>query len=131
VSKLLKDENPQVISLDLYLAAPSGLATLQKLRQEGYTGKTVVLAGPSARSSLGDAFQIGVDQLIGSIEATEGLPDPAQVESAIRNCFRDTIARRARQLWDEAGQPAGKDLRFWLKAEHEILGQAGERADDA
>lgn len=29
----------------------------------------------------------------------------------------DDVARKARQLWEEAGKPSNKDLYFWLKAE--------------
>ena len=30
------------------------------------------------------------------------------------------ITVRARELWDENGRPAGRDLEFWLQAEAEI-----------
>ncbi|WP_223970421.1 DUF2934 domain-containing protein [Bradyrhizobium sp. RD5-C2] len=39
---------------------------------------------------------------------------------------------RARQLWEEAGRPAGRDLDFWLRAERELAkGEASHqlRAD--
>jgi hypothetical protein len=32
----------------------------------------------------------------------------------------DEISARARQLWDNAGQPAGRDEEFWLQAEREL-----------
>jgi hypothetical protein len=31
------------------------------------------------------------------------------------------VKARARELWEQSGQPAGRDLEFWLKAESEIL----------
>jgi DUF2934 family protein len=30
------------------------------------------------------------------------------------------IRRRARELWEQAGRPAGRDLEFWFKAEQEF-----------
>jgi len=33
---------------------------------------------------------------------------------------KDQIKKRARELWEQADQPAGRDLEFWLKAESKI-----------
>jgi Protein of unknown function (DUF2934) len=30
------------------------------------------------------------------------------------------IRRRAKELWEQAGRPAGRDLEFWLQAEQEF-----------
>jgi hypothetical protein len=30
------------------------------------------------------------------------------------------IRKRAREIWEENGRPAGKDLEFWLQAEREF-----------
>lgn len=32
----------------------------------------------------------------------------------------ERIRARARQLWDEAGRPEGRDEQFWLQAEKEV-----------
>lgn len=32
----------------------------------------------------------------------------------------DRIRRRAHELWEQAGKPAGEDQRFWREAEQEI-----------
>jgi hypothetical protein len=32
----------------------------------------------------------------------------------------DAIRNRARELWEQSGRPAGRDLEFWLQAESEI-----------
>lgn len=32
----------------------------------------------------------------------------------------DKIRRRAREIWEENGQPAGRDVEFWLQAEQEF-----------
>ena len=34
---------------------------------------------------------------------------------------KEDIKARARELWEQNGQPAGRDLEFWLQAEAEII----------
>ena len=34
------------------------------------------------------------------------------------------IEKRAHELWQDAGRPAGRDLDFWLQAEREIRGRS-------
>ena len=34
---------------------------------------------------------------------------------------KEEIKARARELWEQNGQPAGRDLEFWLQAEAEII----------
>lgn len=46
--------------------------------------------------------------------------------------LREEIARRAFEIWQENGQPSGRDVEFWLKAELQVLGADGSvRADGA
>ena len=39
---------------------------------------------------------------------------------------KDEIKARARELWEQNGRPAGRDLEFWLQAEAEITERHGE-----
>jgi len=32
----------------------------------------------------------------------------------------DKIRKRAREIWEENGRPAGRDVEFWLQAEREL-----------
>ena len=34
---------------------------------------------------------------------------------------KEDIRARARELWEQNGRPAGRDLEFWLQAEAEII----------
>jgi hypothetical protein len=34
--------------------------------------------------------------------------------------LKQRITERARQLWEEDGRPEGRDMEYWLKAEHEL-----------
>ena len=35
--------------------------------------------------------------------------------------LEEETRRRAHELWQDAGRPAGRDLEFWLRAERELL----------
>jgi hypothetical protein len=48
------------------------------------------------------------------------MPKPAQID----------IVRRAYQLWQQAGEPAGRDQEFYLQAERELQ-EAEARGDPA
>jgi hypothetical protein len=48
-----------------------------------------------------------------------------ELSARLKNYFasrrqREEIRARARQLWEDNGRPAGRDLEFWLQAEREI-----------
>jgi hypothetical protein len=36
----------------------------------------------------------------------------------------ERIKHRAREMWEMAGSPDGRDEEFWLKAEQEVRGEA-------
>jgi hypothetical protein len=44
------------------------------------------------------------------------------------NWTEDFVRDRARQLWEAAGQPEGRDTEFWLQAEQEV-GASAEAAN--
>jgi Protein of unknown function (DUF2934) len=56
----------------------------------------------------------------GTLKRLMELPGPPQIE----------IVRRAYQLWQQAGEPEGRDQEFYLQAERELQGQE-ERGDPA
>jgi hypothetical protein len=37
----------------------------------------------------------------------------------------DEIAQRARQIWQEKGNPGGRDTEIWLEAERQLAGESG------
>ena len=39
---------------------------------------------------------------------------------ALAHPDENEIRKRAREIWDENGRPAGRDLEFWLQAEREF-----------
>ena len=40
--------------------------------------------------------------------------------------IKHAISARAREIWEQNGCPAGRDLEFWLRAEAEISARDGE-----
>lgn len=44
-----------------------------------------------------------------------------------QNITSEQISERARQLWQQAGSPEGRDLEFWLAAENELRSQNSEQ----
>lgn len=46
--------------------------------------------------------------------------DNADVFSINMNLVENEIKKRAYHYWENAGQPFGRDLEFWFKAEKEI-----------
>ena len=46
------------------------------------------------------------------------------VRAPLKTTFRPTheaIAKRAYELFEDSGRPPGRDVEFWLKAEHELI----------
>lgn len=52
-------------------------------------------------------------------------PVSASPQNTRAKPLREEIARRAYQLWQENGEPSGRDEEFWLKAELQVLGADG------
>jgi DNA-binding NarL/FixJ family response regulator len=124
VIPLVKEKSPLVIVLDMYVAEPNGLDVLKELRAQNYHGKIVALAGTSVSSLMSQAFQLGVDQVIGGFQGDGGALNLDQVESAIKMALHSIIAKRAFELYEARGRTRGKDLDDWLEAEREIFNKA-------
>jgi len=48
----------------------------------------------------------------------------------LKQWTQDRIRERAREIWEESGRPAGRDLEFWLQAEREFR-EAEDLAKDS
>lgn len=92
----------------------------------------------SAAKSRGTPAETALDEVDAASAASMDASDPPAfggvtgVGASGANADRhERIERRAHELWNEAGSPAGKALEFWLQAEAEIdgaaLAEGGER----
>jgi hypothetical protein len=71
-----------------------------------------------ARKYSGHARWVGDRQTVKSILALAAeLRDRAR---ALAHPDEGKIRNRAREIWEENGRPAGRDLEFWLQAEREF-----------
>ncbi|MEX2493702.1 MAG: DUF2934 domain-containing protein [Nitrospirales bacterium] len=118
---LVKEKNPLVIVLDMYVSEPNGLKVCRELRAQNYKGKVIVLAGTSVSSLISEVWHFGVEQVIGGVQGNGESINLDQVESAIKMALRSYIAKRAFELYEAGGHPHGKDLDDWLEAERQIL----------
>ena len=118
---LIKEKKPLVVVLDMYVAQPNGLEVLRELRAQNYQGKVVALAGTSMSSLMSQAFNLGVNQVIGGFQGSGGALNLDQVESAIKTALHSDIAKRAFELYDARGRTKGNDLGDWFEAERQIL----------
>ena len=121
VLPLVKEKNPLVIVLDMYVSEPNGLKVLRELRAQNYRGKVVLLAGMSVSSLISETWHFGVEQVIGGFQGNGESHHLDQVESAIKIALHSDIAKRAFELYEASGHPHGKDLDDWLEAERQIL----------
>jgi hypothetical protein len=52
---------------------------------------------------------------------------PTPTERPRRQILHEEIARRAKQLWQERGEPSGSDESIWLEAESQLQAEAESR----
>ncbi|MDH5575796.1 MAG: DUF2934 domain-containing protein [Nitrospirota bacterium] len=118
---LVKEKNPLVILLDMYVSEPNGLKVLKELRAQNYRGKVVLLAGRSVSSLISETWHFGVDQVIGGFQGDGESHNLDQVESAIKMAIHSDIAKRAFELYEARGRTQGTHLEDWYEAERQIL----------
>ena len=85
---VLKDTQPALIILDLYLSHPSGAEDLKILREHGYHGKVIVLSAPSMASVLNEAYTDGVDRVVTVPAKIHGRYELGELQSTIKSCLR-------------------------------------------
>ena len=125
VLPMVTEKQPLVVLLDLYVTNPNGLEVLNELREHGYKGKVIVLAGSSVSSKIPNALRLGIDQVVGGPQWVDGPFNLqfGQIVSAIRTALHSTIAKRAFELYEKRGRIHGHALDDWLNAEREFLKQ--------
>jgi CheY-like chemotaxis protein len=80
----VKQLNPDLIVLDMYVADPSGLEILRRIREVEYRGKVVALGGTSLSTVLSTAQALGVEQIISGPELNNSTFDLGPLEAAVR-----------------------------------------------
>ena len=127
----LKDAQPDLIILDLYLSHPSGPEDLKILREHGYQGKIIVLSAPFMTSVLKEAYPSGIDRVVTVPTRIHGRYELDELQSTIKSCLlmdlsgervidHEVIARRAYELYEAGGRHDGCSLQHWQNAEREL-----------
>lgn len=80
---LMGQMEPDLILLDMYVSDPGGLEVLRKIREAGFRGKVILLAGSSARALLQKALQLGIDGVVGGPQVIGGYIDFEAIGSAV------------------------------------------------
>ena len=88
---LLKDSEPHLIIVDLYMSDPSGAEDLKILRHHGYEGAIVVISGPSMVSVLNEAYACGVDGVVQVPATVKGQFDFGELQSIITTCLKQDL----------------------------------------
>lgn len=121
---VLKESEPQLIILDLYLSDPSGSEDLKILRDQGYQGSIIVLSGPSMMPVLKEVYPVGIESVVQVPTKIKGRYHLGDLQTTISRCMRGSqhalITRRAYELYEAGGRHDGRDMQDWLQAEREI-----------
>lgn len=83
VTTEMKESHPDLVVLDMYLDNPAGRLVLQSLRQEGYTGTVIALAGPSQSVTIRDLQPLGFHRVVKLPAHIAGSYDLGELETAI------------------------------------------------
>ncbi|QHW29722.1 response regulator [Paenibacillus rhizovicinus] len=59
--KLVLDENPDVVLIDLLMPDQDGIETIARLKQEGYEGKYVMISQIENKAMISKAYQAGIE----------------------------------------------------------------------
>ena len=84
VLEAVKQIKPDLIVLDMYVADPSGLEILRRIRGAEYRGKLVALGGTSLSTVLSTAQALGVDQVVSAPQLDHSTLDLGPLEASVR-----------------------------------------------
>ena len=135
---VLKDFNPELVILDLYLSDPSGAENLRRIHEHRYAGAMMVLSGPSMMPVVKDIYAggVGVSRVVRSPVTINGQYDFGELESSIQTLIGEvrhrkmchaSIAQRAYEIYETGGRREGYNMQDWLRAEQELAGSLGPR----
>jgi len=130
---VLKDSQPELVILDLYLSDRSGAENLRLIHDHQYAGAMLVLSGPSMMPIVNVVYASGlrVTRVVQAPANINGQYDFGDLESNIqilidelgnRKRCHASIAQRAYELYEIGGRREGHNVHDWLRAEQELSG---------
>jgi CheY-like chemotaxis protein len=135
---VLKDSQPELVILDLYLSDRSGAENLRLIHDHEYAGAMLVLSGPSMMPIVKVVYASGlrVTRVVQTPDNINGQYDLGNLESNIQTLLDEvgnrkrchaSIAQRAYELYETEGRQEGCNFQNWLRAEQELSGSLGTR----
>ncbi len=118
---MVLETDPHVVVLDLYIVDPNALKIVENLRQQGFMGKILIVAGASVRNAVPEVLRLGADQVVGGPRGNEEPFLGGPIDAAIRSFFHQDIQSLAYRLFEERGCDPGREWEDWLEAERQIL----------
>ncbi|MEX5219902.1 MAG: response regulator [Nitrospiraceae bacterium] len=83
VTTEMKESQPKLVVLDMYLDNPAGRLVLQHLRQDGFGGAVIALSGPSQAATIRDSHSLGLHRVLQHPVQIAGSYDLRELETAI------------------------------------------------
>lgn len=99
---LAKRKHPSLVIIDMYLMDPSPFQNLQELRNMGFDGPVLALAGPSARDKLKETIPLGLNEVISAPY------DCGRIYHAIRSQLGDPPGTTGRHIEGHESDPGNQ-----------------------
>ena len=79
----MKESQPDLVVLDMYLDNPAGSLVLQNLRDDGYNGSVIALSGPSQVTSVDASHSLGLHRVLKLPAQVAGSYDLGELETVV------------------------------------------------
>ncbi|GLX70663.1 response regulator [Paenibacillus glycanilyticus] len=132
--RLVLDENPDVVLIDLLMPDQDGIETIARLKQEGYEGKYVMISQIENKEMIGKAYQAGIEfyihKPINRVEVNAVLGKVSEQSRMAR--YLKEIKQSIAKLDDLQSEPAGmrkkrdaKEIVRMILMDMGIIGESG------
>ncbi|SFD74247.1 two-component system, response regulator YcbB [Paenibacillus catalpae] len=132
--RLVLDENPDVVLIDLLMPDQDGIETIARLKQEGYEGKYVMISQIENKAMISKAYQAGIEfyiqKPINRVEVKAVLGKVSEQWRMAR--YLKEIKQSIAKLDDLSPEPAGarkkhdaKEIIRMILMDMGIIGESG------
>ncbi len=97
--KIIEEENPDLVLLDIHMETMSGLSVAQKAREQGFSGRIIILSGYSDFEYAKSAIDYGVTSYL--LKPV----DPEQLTEAVQKSLDELHKEQLVSIYSD--QPAG------------------------
>ncbi|MBM7566275.1 response regulator [Paenibacillus sacheonensis] len=132
--RLVLDENPDVVLIDLLMPDQDGIETIARLKQEGYEGKYVMISQIENKEMISKAYQAGIEfyiqKPINRVEVKAVLGKVSEQWRMAR--YLKEIKQSIAKLDNLSSEPAGarknaKEIMRTILMDMGIIGESGSQ----